>query len=166
MQRMRMAVAALVVVTLGACKKPAGTVVADWTYEGDDAARTPPRRLAPPKIVTSDAEWSTSKGTAKLKFETEIGDLAGADGVHWNWPRHILITLAEPSSVKLPSVDCMPGPPGNKVANGVLVHPLGKDGVTPTGLVACFASSSDGTPFVYDVNGDGNVTRNVPTSGP
>jgi hypothetical protein len=61
----------VILLTLCACKKPAGTVIADWTYEGDDAGRTQPRAFNPPKIVTSETDWPTSKGTTKLKFETE-----------------------------------------------------------------------------------------------
>lgn len=153
----------LVLATLAGCKTAAGAPLADWTYDPAATGRpTSPRPFSPPRIVSTDAEWPTPKGAVKLTFVTEIGDYVGEDAVHWNWPRHIRITLAEATTVKLPSVDCMPGPPGNKVENGVPVRPKGKDGVTPTGLVACFFSTSEGTPYAFDVDGDGAVTGGVP----
>jgi hypothetical protein len=146
------------------CKSdaPAGTVLADWTYEASEAEAHPvPIAKRPPQTITSNVEWPLSKGPpVKLRFETEIGDLAS--DVHWNWPRHIRITLAEPTGAKLPNVDCMPGPPGNKVENGKLVRPVGHDG-TPSGLVGCFFSSQQAAyDVVFEVNGDGDVTRSTP----
>jgi len=145
-----------------ACKStsPAGTVVVDWTYEASDAdARPVPTALPKPKIVTSNAEWpADGEPPVKLRFEVEIGDLAD-DGVHWNWPRHVHVTLAEPTKAKLPQVLCMPAPPGNKVEAGKLVRPVGRDGVTPNGLVACFFSAKGAGDYVFDINGDGEVTR-------
>ncbi len=162
---MRLRLLAVFVGSLCACHKtvPTGTVLADWTYEVNDAAPAHvPAPKHPPQIVTQTAEWPVDKGPPmKLRFETEIGDLP--DDVHWNWPRHIRITLAEPTTTPLPQIDCMSGPPGNKVVNGALVRPVGHDGVTPTGLVACFFSGKDGASYVFDVNGDGDVRRTQPT---
>jgi hypothetical protein len=62
------------------------------------------------------------------------------------------------AGVELPQVDCMPAPPGNKMENGKLVPPLGHDGV-PRGLVGCFFSDKDGSHYVFNVNGDGEVER-------
>ncbi|HEY1956665.1 MAG TPA: hypothetical protein VGH28_13690 [Polyangiaceae bacterium] len=148
------------IAAVAACGKssPAGTVVADWTYEDD--AQPVPTPKSPPKIVTSNAEWPVDgKPPVKLRFEVEIGDLAD-DGVHWNWPRHVHVTLAEATSAKLPNVMCMPGPPGNTVDGGALVRPVGRDGKTPTGMVACFFTTAQPDSYVFEINGDGDVKRN------
>lgn len=154
------------VATLVGCKStsPAGTVVVDWTYEANDADPQPvPSAFPQPKVVTSNAEWPVKdEPPVKLRFEVEIGDLAD-DGVHWNWPRHVHVTLAEPTKAKLPQVLCMPGPPGNKVDAGKLVRPVGRDGVTPTGLVACFFSAKGADDYVFDIDGDGDVKRSQPS---
>lgn len=150
---------------LGGCKSesPAGTVVADWTYESTATdSHVAPTSKRPPQTIASMAEWPVTGGPAvKLRFETEIGDLA--DGpVHWNWPRHVVIKLAEPTKAKLPTVFCMVEPPGNKSVGGKLVRPVGRDGVTPTGLVGCFFNGPGSASYVFDINGDGEVTRSVP----
>lgn len=156
---MRRAWVVVVFGALGACKteSPAGTVVADWTYEVNDADRftRPCRRVR--------RRWDLDRRVpVKLKFETEIGDLAS--DVHWDWPRHVHITLAEPTRAKLPQVMCMPAPPGNKVDGGVVVHPLARDGVTPTGVVACFVNGKTlEDSYAFDIDGDGQITRAVPT---
>jgi hypothetical protein len=154
------------VTAVGACKteSPAGTVVAEWSYEVDDAAPLHvPVSKRPRKMATATGEWPVSGGAPmKLKFETEIGDLPS--DVHWDWPLHVRITLAEPTRAKLPQVLCMPGPPGNKLVDGVVVRPLGRDGVTPSGLVACFVNGKTlDESYVFDIDGDGQVTRAIPT---
>lgn len=152
-----------VAASLAACKpqSPAGTVLVDWTYTQDDASGHPaPTSKKPPQIVKSTAEWQDAEGrSVKLDFEIEIGDLAG--DIHWSWPRHVHVTLAEPMRGKLPMVDCMPGPPGNKIVGAELVHPLTHEGVG-NGVVACFFSDDHGSKFVYDIDGEGHVKRSVP----
>jgi hypothetical protein len=161
--RMRLLVWSLGVAACGHTS-PAGTVVADWTYAStDDAGPPAPQSKRPPQTIAADEDWPVAGAApVKLHFETEIGDYAGQDGTRWNWPRRVRITLAEPTKVELPKVDCMPGPPGNKVENGKLVRPLGKDGV-PKGLVACFVNGKlKQSSYVYDIDGEGKITRSVP----
>lgn len=156
-----------IVVALVACKteSPAGTLVGEWTYEAMPGDPQPvPASKHPPQVVTATGELPVTGGAPmKLRFETEIGDLAGTDA-HWNWPRHVRITLAEPTRAKFPQVMCMPGPPGNKIDGGVLIHPVGHDAVTPSGMVACFLSGSRVEDnYVFDIDGDGQITRSVPS---
>jgi hypothetical protein len=156
---------AVAMLTLASCKKesPAGTVVKDWSYEGWSDADANVASLNPPKIVSQDVEWPAADAPpVRLHFETEIGDEL-VTGTHWHTPRHVRITLAQPTAAKMPTVECMPAPPGNKLehtAQGLaLVHPLGADGKTPIGVVGCFFSAKEPGNVVFDVDGDGHVTR-------
>lgn len=148
--------------TLCACKpaSPAGTSVVDWTYTPTTKSDSVPTPLSPPKTVIQSSTWPLANGPPlALRFETELGEQTAA-GMRWRSPRHVRVSLAQPTSAPLPMVNCMPAPPGNKVQDGRLVPPVGHDG-TPIGRVGCFfASKTDH--YVFDIDGDGQVTGSVP----
>lgn len=151
---------AIVALSLSACKHetPSGTTVVDWTYTPTTPSDSVPAPLSPPRTVQADAEWPSERGPVQLHFETEIGEQLVA-GMRWHSPRHVRVTLAQPTTAKMPDVDCMPAPPGNKVEGGKLVPPVGQDASTPLGRVSCFFKTTDGS--VFSIDGDGKVTRSV-----
>jgi hypothetical protein len=150
------------------CKKsaPVGTVVTDWTYTPTTPADSAPTALNPSKTVTQEVVWPLAHDApVQLRFETEIGEQI-AGGMRWHTPRHVRVSLAQPTSVTLPKVDCMAAPPGNTVGpQGRLVPPVGGDGTTPLGKVACFFLAPEPDNYVFDVDGDGKVTSSLPAKG-
>ena len=154
----------VVSITLCGCGKesPAGTALVDWSYTPTTSADGAPTPLTPPRNVTENVTWTRKEGApVPLRVDTEIGEqLVG--GMRWHTPRHVHISLAQPTKGKMPQVDCMPEPPGNKIVGDKMVPPVGDDGTTPVGLVGCFLLAPDPDGIVVEVNGDGHTRVTIP----